>query len=154
MLLNEDEENRIREILKEKANEYNLIQVEEDRSLAESNYIDTVWYKNIENESIPVVAFEIEKDAEPNSPNERLKKNIFNLLLSRAPVGYIILPHSRAIKIPRYYWYINRFPITFENYYKPFKGFIKINLSDADVVLETKKLIPLNIQKDWNIKLK
>ena len=57
-----------------------------------SSYIDHIWFKEIEDTSIPIASFEIERGI---PSNERLKKDIFNLLITKAPKGYLIIPKQR-----------------------------------------------------------
>ena len=152
--LMKEEEDRIKQILDDLALGYNLKSdrkevYERDKSL----YLDRLWYVKIGEEKVPIVAFEIEKSI-PN--NERIRKDILNLVMSKAPIGYLILPHKRiekdfnpAMRQPWIDWYHNHFNRVFNNYYRPFTEFVDIRLVDADDILQNKRLKPI----DFNVPL-
>ena len=143
--LTKQEEGQIRQMLDTLATNYNVKTdckevYERDKSL----YLDRLWYIQIEEEKVPVVAFEIEKGV---PYNERIRKDILNLVMSNAPIGYLILPHKRIekafnpnIKQMWINWYHNHFCRVFNNYYEPFKSFVDIRLVDADDILKFKTL--------------
>ena len=106
-----------------------------------SSLVDYVWFKDIEGKKIPIIAFEIERGI---PTNERLKKDIFNLLITKAPAGFLIIAKSRIDrdegKNPWIKWFRNTFPETFKDYTEPFSSFIKIELLDGDKLLLTKSI--------------
>lgn len=116
-----------------------------------SSYIDHVWFKEIEDTIIPVAAFEIESRI---PSNERLKKDIFNLLITKAPRGYLIIPKQRIeSEEPKqrtergwWQWFKNTFPKAIKEYIEIFSSFIEITLIDADKLLQTKSLTKSKIQ--------
>ena len=150
--LMKEEEYRIKQILDDLAQSYNLKSdrkevYERDKSL----YLDRLWYVKIGEEKVPVVVFEIEKNV-PN--NERIRKDILNMVMSKAPIGYLILPHKRImdaydpnVKKERITWYHDHFHTAFNNYYNPFKSYIDIRLVDADDILQNQRLKPIESQK-------
>lgn len=116
-----------------------------------SSYIDHVWFKEIEDTIIPVAAFEIESRI---PSNERLKKDIFNLLITKAPRGYLIIPKQRIeSEEPKqrtergwWQWFKKTFPKAIKEYIEIFSSFIEITLIDADKLLQTKSLTKSKIQ--------
>jgi hypothetical protein len=93
---------------------------------------------------IPVIGFEIERGL---PLNERLRKDILNLAWSRAPLGYIVVPHRGILADPKVNtgstaknWYTNTFRSTFDTYCKPVKFYCEIRLLDFDKLMETKSL--------------
>jgi len=70
-----------------------------------------------------------------------------NIAWTRAPVGYIILPHSRILNDPKVNegstwpnWYKNKFFETFNKYRKPFMFYCDIQIMDADKLLSSRSL--------------
>lgn len=150
MLLEKTEEKKIKEILAELANSYGFVtNTKEYYDKEKSLYLDMLWKAKIGEERVPIVAFEIEKGT--RGYNERLRKNIFNLALSKAPRGYIIFPYKRiqekSLVDPKTgKWHrknkmgVSDFKKAFDNYYRPFSPYIDIILADADTILKDKKL--------------
>jgi len=107
-------------------------------------YLDRLWYKILEDDKIPLVAFEIEKGV---PSNERIRKDIMNIAWTRAPVGYIILPQSRILNDPEVNdgstwpnWYKNNFFKAFHEYREPFIFYCDIQVTDADSLLSSQSL--------------
>jgi len=150
-----EEEKTIKKVLDELATRYNLsTEPKEVYRRKESYYLDRLWWTKIGKDEIPVVAFEIEKSL---PSNERIRKDVFNLAFSRAPLGYLILPHTRIMRsneetikkeVQRVWvkWYKKEFTKVFNNYYKPFSPFIEIKLVDADEILKNKHLQEMKIE--------
>jgi hypothetical protein len=141
--LTKAEETKLRKLIDELADEWGLAS---DRKEAyfEGFYIDRLIYKIIEDKKIPLVAFEIEKSV---PSNERIRKDIMNIAWSRAPKGYIILPHARILQDPQINtgsiwpnWYKNIFIKTFQVYVKPFLFYCEIFLVDADQFMTKRSL--------------
>jgi len=147
--LTKEEEKTLKQILDELAAQYNLFtKSKEVYRRKESYYLDRLWWTKVGEDKIPVVAFEIEKSL---PSNERIRKDIFNLAFSRAPLGYLILSHTRIMLTKEdslqkeaqkvwVKWYKKEFAKVFRNYYKPFSSFIKIKLVDADNLLQNRHL--------------
>ncbi|NWF77938.1 MAG: hypothetical protein HXY36_05035 [Chloroflexi bacterium] len=97
----------------------------------------------IESEEIPLVAFEIEKGI---PSNERIRKDIFNIALSRAPKGYLITAHKKILASAQHNggtwetWYRDHFFEAFDNYRKPFVSWCDIQVVDADMFLSSGSL--------------
>ena len=91
------EEKQTRELVDELAGKLGLHSDKRETYFARF-YVDRLWYRILEGEKIPFIAFEIEKGI-PN--NERIRKDIMNIAWTRAPVGYIILPHTRILNDPK-----------------------------------------------------
>ena len=150
--LTKEEEDRIKQILDDLALGYNLKSdrkevYERDKSLC----LDRLWYVKIGEEKVPVVVFEIEKNV---PTNERIRKDILNMVMSKAPIGYLILSHKRimkafnpAMKQPWIDWYFRHFNRVFNNYYRPFTEFVDIRLVDADDILQNQRLKPIESQE-------
>ncbi|MCD6277741.1 hypothetical protein J7J69_05810 [candidate division WOR-3 bacterium] len=141
--LTDKEEKQIRNLLDELANKLGLY-CEKKEAYFSGYYIDRLWFKILEGNRIPLVAFEIEKSI-PN--NERIRKDIMNIAWSRVPVGYIILPHSRIIDDTKVKkgsswakWYKNNFFRVFNEYCNPFIFYCDIQLVDADKLISTQSL--------------
>jgi hypothetical protein len=137
------EEAQIRGLLDELADEWGL-SCDKRESYFSGFYLDRLWYKILEETRIPFVAFEIEKGI---PSNERIRKDIMNIAWSRAPVGYIILPHSRILNDPVVEqgstwqnWYRNKFYKTFQEYRKPFVFYCDIQIIDADKLHTSRSL--------------
>jgi len=77
--LTDKEEKQIRNLLDELANKLGLY-CEKKEAYFSGYYIDRLWFKILEGNRIPLVAFEIEKSI-PN--NERIRKDIMNIAWSR-----------------------------------------------------------------------
>jgi len=142
--LRPQEEVTIKRILVSLAQQYNLLAEEKESYQTEkSRYIDHLWSVRIGKEKVPIVSFEIEKGV---PGNERIRKDIFNLLSTKTPMGYIILPHKRITastssdKMGVIKWYRKHFFKVFSNYYEPFRSFIDIRLLDSDDILDFKTL--------------
>jgi len=142
--LSKEEVSNIKKVLEDVAKREGLKCKNEYR--ISSSYIDHIWFKEIEDTSIPIASFEIERDM---PSNERLKKDIFNLLITKAPRGYLIIPKQRIdkgeepkqkTKKLRWQWFKNTFPKVIKDYIDIFSSFIEITLIDADKLLQTKSL--------------
>lgn len=137
------EERQIRELIDELAGKLGLHSDKRETHFA-GFYVDRLWYRILEGDKVPFIAFEIEKGI-PN--NERIRKDIMNMAWTRAPVGYIILPHTRILNDPQVdkgsswpSWYKNKFFETFSEYKKPFIFYCNIRAMDADKLLSTRSL--------------
>src|SRR4030042_2370786 len=133
--LTKTEETKIRKLIDKIADEWGLSSDRKEAYFA-GFYIDRLLYRIVEDIRIPLVAFEIEKSV---PSNERIRKDIMNIAWSRAPMGYIILPHARILQDPDVdkgstwpNWYKNKFFKTFQVYVKPFLFYCEIRLIDAD----------------------
>jgi len=141
--LTNTEEKQIRKLLDELADKLGL-HSDKKETYFSGYYLDRLWYKILEGDKIPFAAFEIEKSI---PSNERIRKDIMNIAWTRAPVGYVILPHSRILKDPKINkgstwqnWYKNIFFRTFEEYRKPFTFYCDIQIVDADKFLSSQSL--------------
>ncbi|MFX0195851.1 MAG: hypothetical protein ACFFCW_07000 [Candidatus Hodarchaeota archaeon] len=141
--LSNEKENQVRNLLDELAEEINLY-CEKKEAYFSGYYLDRLWYKILEEQKIPFVAFEIEKGV---PTNERLRKDIMNIAWTRAPVGYIILPHNRILNDPKVNeggnwanWYKKNFFLRFNEYRKPFIFYCDIKIIDADKLLSSRCL--------------
>ena len=137
------EEKQIKKLIDELADKFGL-HCDKKEVYFSGYYLDRLWYKIVEENKIPLVAFEIERGV-PN--NERVRKDIMNIARTRAPAGYIILPHSRILNDPKAlqgssgpYWYKNSFYRTFEEYRKPFVFYCDIQIIDSDTLLSSRSL--------------
>jgi len=111
----------------------NLVYIVKKETYFLGYYLDRLWYKILEEDKIPC--------------NERIRKNIMNVAWTRAPVGYIILPHSRILNDPKVIqgstrpnWYKNKFFETFKEYRKPFVFYCDIQIIDADKLMSSRSL--------------
>lgn len=144
-LLKSKEEKKIRQILDDTAQKYNLFTRNQEEKMADGMSIDRLWKLKLGiSEEIPVVGFEIEKGI---PSNERLRKDIMNIAYSKAPLGYLIIPHSRIMKIEYEKddsgwatWYKNSFYKDFQSYLRMFPN-LDIRLADADVILDNELLL-------------
>lgn len=141
--LTKTEEKQIQKLLDELADKIGLY-CDKKETYFSGFYLDRLWHKILEEDKIPFVAFEIEKSV---PSNERTRKDIMNIAWTRAPVGYIILPHSRILKDPKVNegstwasWYKNKFFETFNEYRKPFMFYCDIQIMDADKLLSSRSL--------------
>ena len=141
--LNSTEERRIRKILDNLA-EKNGLSSDKKEIYFSGFYVDRVWYKVLEKIKIPLVAFEIERGI---PSNERLRKDILNIVWTKAPIGYIILPHRRILADPEVKkgstwpnWYKNHFFRTFKEYQNPFIFYCEIKIIDVDKLLTSRSL--------------
>jgi hypothetical protein len=111
-------------------------------------YLDRLWYFQLDKEEtpekIPVVAFEIERGV---PSNERIRKDILNIVLTRAPKGYIIVPHERILSkagttsgAGNETWYRDHFQEVFERYRSPYVFYCDIQVVDADKFLASRSL--------------
>lgn len=139
-----EEENNIRTLLDKIANRTGLKCPEKETQFKDKGfYLDRLWSFSLFNEPIPLVAFEIEKSV---PSNERIRKDIFNIVLSKAPKGYIIVPNERILKkeIENKQgwetWYRNHFRLDFIKYCTPFMPYCNIQVVDADKLLNTESL--------------
>ena len=137
------EEKQIRKLLDELADKLELY-CSKKETYFQGYYLDRLWYKILEDDKIPFVAFEIEKSI---PSNERIRKDIMNIAWTKAPVGYIILPHSRILNDPKVdvgstsqNWYKNKFFKTFNEYREPFIFYCDIQITDADKFLSSQSL--------------
>ena len=110
-------------------------------------YLDRLWYSP--SLDVPGVGFEIERGI---PLNERLRKDILNLAWSRAPLGFIIVPHRRILAdsmvekgSTAQNWYVNTFWKSFEAYRQPFSFYCEIRLLDFDTLLEQRSLKELTL---------
>jgi hypothetical protein len=141
--LTNTEETEIRKLIDEVAKEWELF-TDQKETYHAGFYIDRLLYRIVEDRKIPLIAFEIEKSV---PDNERIRKDIMNIVFSRAPMGYIILPHARILKDrdvderstwPN--WYKNKFFETFQVYVNPFLFYCEICLVDADQFMNKRSL--------------
>jgi hypothetical protein len=144
-LLTPNDETRIREILDKLARLYHLQTECKEVMFLDGMSIDRLWTVDLPSsrKGIPVVGFEIEKGI---PLNERLRKDIMNIVCCRSPLGYIIIPHKRIMEADEsssksVTWYKNgTFYRDFQNYCKSFAN-IDIRLVDADDILENEQTI-------------
>jgi len=137
------EETRIRQLLDELADEWGL-SCDKKETYFSGFYVDRLWYKVLGEAPIPFVAFEIEKGV---PSNERIRKDIMNIVWSRVPIGYIVLPHSRILDDPKaapgstwQNWYKNIFLGVFQQYREPFVFYCDIQIINADTLLLSRSL--------------
>lgn len=142
--LNKQEEQEIKRILDGLAEKLGFYCPKKESYFPEMGYyLDRLWYMSLEEERIPFVAFEIEKGV-PN--NERIRKDILNIVQTRAPKGYLITPHQRILTKaatlgPTWEtWYRDHFLETFEKYRNPFVFYCEIQVVDADQFLSSHSL--------------
>jgi hypothetical protein len=144
-LLQYPEEKRIRQILDDTASKYNLFPSHKEVFLADGMSIDRLWTIRLGVfQTINVVGFEIEKGI---PSNERLRKDIMNIAYSKAPLGYVIIPHSRIMKIEYNEdrsgwatWYKNSLYKDFQSYRGVFPN-LNISLVDADAIIKNESAI-------------
>lgn len=143
--LKQNEEKAIRGILDQLAVKLGLYSSQKESYFREMGYyLDRLWYFLLDEEKIPVVAFEIERGV---PLNERIRKDIFNIVLSRAPKGYIITPHERILKKARTAsrtcdetWYRDHFQQAFEKYRSPYVFYCDIRVVEADMFMSSGSL--------------
>ena len=146
-----DEEKTIRKLLDDLADNFGLDSPKREKRFP-GYYLDRLWYKIIEGEKLPLIAFEIERGVpsiERGVPsNERIRKDIMNLACTRAPKGYIILPHKRILNDPEIKqgsnwasWYKSNFEQAFLTYNQPFSAYCDIKIVDADALLTSHSLV-------------
>ena len=155
--LSRNQEKRIERILDNAAQSYHLSTERKQVWLAEGMIIDRLWKIKLRDyDEIPVIGFEIEKGI---PLNERIRKDIMNIVYSKAPRGYIILPHDRIMNADpsgsSVIWYKNSFYGDFQSYCKLFAN-IDIRLVDADEILRNEsdistgqKYIPYLTEDDF-----
>lgn len=138
-----EEEQQIRELLDMMAEKLGLVCSKKEEQRA-GYYLDRLWFEEIEGEKVPVIAFEIEKGI---PSNERIRKDLMNIALSKAPKGYIILPHERisadmndARQGNWANWYKSNFLGVFSVYRSLFEAYCDIRLIDADKLQTTQCL--------------
>ena len=147
-----DDEQQIRKLLDEMADHFWLDSTKKEKFFP-GFYLDRLWYKELEEELIPFVAFEIEKGV---PSNERIRKDIMNIACTKAPKGYVILPHRRILEDPKARgggnwpsWYKNNFIKTFLTYRQLFAAYCHIEIIDADELLGSgslhKSVIPTEV---------
>jgi hypothetical protein len=137
------EEKRIRKLL-DKLVEKNELYSDKKETYFSGFYVDRLWYKILEKIKIPLIAFEIEKGI---PSNERLRKDILNIVWTRVPLGYIILPHKRILTDPEAKkgstwpnWYKSHFFRAFKEYRAPFIFYCDIKIIDVDKFLTSRSL--------------
>jgi hypothetical protein len=141
--LTKTEEKQILKILDDLAVESGVLSSQREKHVRDKGYyLDRLWYIVIESEKIPLVAFEIEKGI---PTNERIRKDILNIVLSKAPKGYLITPHKRILESVGKgrgweTWYGNCFPKAFKNYREPFVSWCDIQVLDADMLVSSRSL--------------
>jgi hypothetical protein len=118
--LTKTEEKQILKMLDGLAEEFGIRSSQREKHVRDKGYyLDRLWYIVIESEEIPLVVFEIEKGI---PSNERVRKDILNIVQSRAPKSYLITPHNRILAIAASAatgwetWYKDGFPKAFKNY--------------------------------------
>jgi len=138
-----DEERLIRELLDEMADGFGLYSPKKEKFFS-GYYLDRLWSKELEGEKVPFVAFEIEKGV---PSNERIRKDIMNVACTKAPKGYVILPHRRILEDPKARkggnwasWYKSNFEKTFSIYRQLFAAYCDIEIIDADMLLASRSL--------------
>jgi len=144
--LTKDEEREIRSVLDQMAQEYGL-STKSHEPRFEGFYPDRIWNTKLGSEEVAVVAFEIERGV---PSNERWRKDIFNLAASRAPLGFIIVPHQRILGATQssvhgqtawawVKWYRSHGRKDFEIYSRPFP-YTSIRVLDADTLVAKRSL--------------
>ena len=143
VFLTRDEELEIRRILDEMGQTYGF-EATRRESYSPGFYTDRVWYTKVESARPAVVGFEIERGV---PSNERLRKDILNLAWTRAPLGFLILPHSRILKAAEkarslgwLTWWRDNGRSVFEIYSRPFEPYISVKILDADLLVKTRSL--------------
>ena len=143
--LSKNEDDLIRKALEQIAESLGL--VGKNEHTIGSSYIDYVWFKEIETEKILIAAFEIERGI---PTNERIKKDIFNLIVTKAPKGFLIIAKTRIDKAdekrPWVRWFRNTFSRAFRDYAQIFSSFTRIELLDADKLLSTMSIVESRIR--------
>jgi hypothetical protein len=139
--LTKSEEKEVRCLLDEMAAEHHL-HTDRKESFFKGFYVDRVWRTSVESIQVPVVGFEIERSV---PTNERFRKDILNLAMTRAPLGFIVLPHTRVLKAAKggsnwETWYRDHARGTLEVYSRPFEPYISIQILDVDKLLRTRSL--------------
>jgi hypothetical protein len=147
--LTRNEEKTIKDILDRLAPKFGLHSLQKESYFREMRYyLDRLWYFLLDKEEIPekipVVAFEIERGV-PH--NERIRKDILNIVLTRAPKGYIIVPHERILSkagtashVCAETWYRDHFQQVFETYRSPYVFYCDIRVVDADILKSSDSL--------------
>lgn len=141
--LDKREENEIRELLDELAEKFGFHCEKKEKYFRERGfYLDRLWYIILEDEKIPFVAFEIEKSV---PSNERIRKDILNIVFTRATKGYLITPHQRILAKATggsswETWYRDHFLETFEKYRNPFAFYCDVEVVDADLFISSRSL--------------
>jgi len=141
-LLSLSEEKQIERILDKAAKIYKLYTQRRQEKLTDGMVIDRLWKIELgDYDKIPVIGFEIEKGI---PSNERIRKDIMNIVYSKAPRGYIILPHGRIMNADpsnsSVNWYKNSFYGDFQSYCKLFPN-TDIRLVDTDAILGNESAI-------------
>ena len=141
--LENSEEKHIHKIIEELAAKLGLCCPKKEVQFRDMGYyLDRIWYMELEGEDVPIAAFEIEKGV---PGNERTRKDILNIVLSKAPKGYLITPHKRILMKATggsgwETWYRDHFLETFKKYHSPFIFYCDVQLVDADMLISSNSL--------------